>query len=339
MDSNDSKTVHASGPGQTLRQARTDLRLSAEDVANQLHLAPRQILALEADDYEHLPQATYVRGYLRNYALFLGLTPEPILDAYNRAAAGRAPKTRPRDVQIPAAEHDGQSKFGSVAVGALILVLVIAWWQGRDEEVPSDAPPTAAAPADNPSQVPADAATAPSADASAPSTAETNASSPILAPNASAPPVTGPTPPPVAASPPQATPETPPKPRPAPANARQARLVIDTTDESWVDVRDARGERLLYETVPAGRTVGLEGLAPFSVFLGNVAGVSVALDGEVYDAMRHKRGNTARFNLGPGPQSRRAVPAPESAPESIPAPVPSAPTAPAAESPAPLLPE
>lgn len=343
MDSNDTNSAPANaatsasstnGPGQALRQARTDLRLNPEDVANQLHLAPRQILALEADDYEHLPQATYVRGYLRSYALFLGLSPEPILDAYNRTIAGRTPAKRMRDRQKPAApEHEGRSNFGTFAVGGLILVLVAAWWQGREGDdaardsgvVPANGPPAASgsvpgdtAPATDAPPVsstpPAASATDPAASAPAPSAATDNAAAPApTAPASATPaaPASAPTPPVAEES------TTPPKPRPLPKNARVARLVLDASAESWVEVRDARGERLLYQTIPAGRVVGLEGMAPFRVFLGNAKGVTVAIDGEAYDASRHRRGATARFTLNPPTATpdapAQAAPAPEPA--------------------------
>lgn len=355
MDSTDTKTASANGPasatggmngpGQVLRQARTDLRLNPEDVANQLHLAPRQILALEADDYEQLPQATYVRGYLRSYALFLGLSPEPIIDAYNRAITNRAPTTkRAVDRPKPGAEHEAQSKFGAFAVGGLILVLVIAWWQGRDADdrsresaaAPTETPPPMASgtvPADPASPTasgttPPPAAMDPAAGA-APATPPTAANA---APTPSAPAASTPSPPATApAAPAPEAAATPPKPGPLPKNARQARLVLNASAESWVEVRDARDERLLYQTLPAGRVVGLEGIAPFRIFLGNAEGVAVAIDGEAYDASRHRRGNTARFSLSP-PATAPAAPAPEPAADA-PAPAPSESTAP------PLLPE
>ena len=43
------------GPGTLLAQARADLHLAQEEVAAKLHLATRQIQALEQDDYSSLP--------------------------------------------------------------------------------------------------------------------------------------------------------------------------------------------------------------------------------------------------------------------------------------------
>lgn len=360
MDNNDTHPAPANatasggatgGPGQALRQARTDLRLSPEDVATQLHLAPRQIIALEADDYSGMPQTTYVRGYLRSYALLLGLSPEPILDAFNRVTAGRAPtRVVVRDRQRPGAEHEGQSKFGALAVGGLILVLVIAWWQGSEPEdalrdqasVPLGTPPAA---------VPADPAIASSAQTPSATPPVVAAPGVGTAPAAGAPVTTPPVPPvantapapsaTIAVTPSEPAPAPtvePPKPRPLPKNARQARLVLNASAESWVEVRDARGERLLYQTLPAGRIVGLEGMAPFQVFLGNAEGVAVAIDGEAYDASRHRRGTTARFNLSPPAAARPAPAAPAGA--TPPAPAPDAPTPATSDNPPPpLLPE
>jgi len=66
-------------------------------------------------------------------------------------------------------------------------------------------------------------------------------------------------------------------------------------------VRDAKQTRLIYETIPAGRIVGLEGVPPFQVFLGNVDGVKVIFEGRPFDAARYKRGTTARFTVGTAP--------------------------------------
>lgn len=77
----------------------------------------------------------------------------------------------------------------------------------------------------------------------------------------------------------------------------RGRLVLHTREDSWVDIRDGRQNRLLYETIPAGRTVLVEGVLPFSVFLGNVDGVSVEFNGQRYDATRYRRGPVARFVL------------------------------------------
>src|SRR5438477_12689561 len=72
-------TSLASTAGAQLRAAREALGLSQEIVAQQLKLAPRQVRALEEDDYAKLPGRTFVRGFVRNYARAFGLDAEDLV--------------------------------------------------------------------------------------------------------------------------------------------------------------------------------------------------------------------------------------------------------------------
>ena len=62
-----------------LRSAREAAGLSVDDVALQLKLAPRQVQALEDDDYQRLPGRTFARGFARNYARFIQVDPDRVL--------------------------------------------------------------------------------------------------------------------------------------------------------------------------------------------------------------------------------------------------------------------
>ncbi|MFP5349521.1 MAG: helix-turn-helix domain-containing protein [Gammaproteobacteria bacterium] len=271
------------GPGQELAQARNEARLSVEDVARALQLSARHIVAIERDDYEQLPAATYVRGYLRAYAQLVGIAPERVLDRFNQLpVANRRQGLTPPAPAAQISSSDSLVKLGTLAVVGVMLGLAIVWWQG---------PESASAPAP--------------------------ALAPVAAVPEAAPPASEPASPPARPQPeptpaPAATPEKPAE-RPAaaaPAPAREApvididphaprvRLVLYVIEESWADVRDAHGQRLIYETVPAGRVVTLAGVPPLQVFLGNAEGVRVELNGRDYDVLRHKRGQVARFTLG-----------------------------------------
>lgn len=59
--------------GQRLQQARLARRLSLEQVAEDTRIRLPYLQALEADDYSALPSAVHGRGFLRNYATYLGL--------------------------------------------------------------------------------------------------------------------------------------------------------------------------------------------------------------------------------------------------------------------------
>lgn len=322
--SNDQKIPAAgNGPGSTLAQARTEMGLSHQEVATRLHLAPRQIAALDADDYDHLPGPTYVRGYLRSYAELLGLPPGPILESYAKLFSSQPPPdfTTIAPKEQITSQHR-QMKLATYMGMAVIIGLVIAWWQSKEGAAPApsaivdaDAPDPAMSKVELPPLVEAvpDASglPAPPSPFAPPSSGTAGSTAPpasAVAPPAVPPPtLIGPTPPPSA---PQAAASPPPPPPPPPAVTQspvteppvaigpRVRLVIHTDEESWVDVRDARQNKLLYETVPPGRSISLEGSAPLSVFLGNVAGVRVEYNGQSYDASRHQRGPVARFTLG-----------------------------------------
>ncbi len=59
--------------GGVLRTAREQLGLSVGDVANQIKFAPRQIEALEADDFSAKPEGAFLRGFVRSYGRLLHL--------------------------------------------------------------------------------------------------------------------------------------------------------------------------------------------------------------------------------------------------------------------------
>src|SRR5262245_12529513 len=67
------------GVGQELAAAREARGLALSDVAQQLKFAPRQLEALEQEQFEALPGATFARGMVRSYARLLKLDPEPLV--------------------------------------------------------------------------------------------------------------------------------------------------------------------------------------------------------------------------------------------------------------------
>lgn len=71
--------------GQILRQARENKGLSVEEVFAKTRINARYLEALESGDYGALPSAAHARGFLRNYARFVGLDPEPLLERYSQS--------------------------------------------------------------------------------------------------------------------------------------------------------------------------------------------------------------------------------------------------------------
>ena len=88
----------------------------------------RYLGALERGDYKDLPGAVYTKGFLRNYALYLGLDPEEVLDHWRRER-GEARDAAPV-IAVPrpiAAPRQGLTFSPSIVVVALLTVFVLAF--------------------------------------------------------------------------------------------------------------------------------------------------------------------------------------------------------------------
>lgn len=81
--------------GHILREARETKGLTLAEVENDIRINSRFLEALENGEYARLPTPVHVRGFLRNYARFLGLDPQPLLARYevNKSRRKRQPTT------------------------------------------------------------------------------------------------------------------------------------------------------------------------------------------------------------------------------------------------------
>lgn len=111
--------------GTVLREARERLGLSVADVASQIKFAPRQIEALEADDFRRLPEAAFLRGFVRSYAKILHLDTQPLLAALPQPKATAA-ELIPASVEVPYPVENTSQRQTQVLLGAALLLAVIA---------------------------------------------------------------------------------------------------------------------------------------------------------------------------------------------------------------------
>lgn len=74
--------------GERLRRERQQRGLTLSDAATQTRIAERYLAAIEASDFGLLPGAFFARSFVRQYAGFLGLSPQEI-DAELEGIAGR----------------------------------------------------------------------------------------------------------------------------------------------------------------------------------------------------------------------------------------------------------
>src|SRR3954465_13487535 len=88
----------------------------------------RYLGALERGDYKELPGAVYTKGFLRNYALYLGLDPDEVLLQWRNERGN--PKEAPPAIVVPrpiATPRKGMSFSPGVIVAALLTIVVIAF--------------------------------------------------------------------------------------------------------------------------------------------------------------------------------------------------------------------
>jgi cytoskeletal protein RodZ len=68
--------------GQILKENREKKGISITEVALATKINARSLLAMENGDAEGLPPKTFLRGFVRAYAAYLGLDVEQILASY-----------------------------------------------------------------------------------------------------------------------------------------------------------------------------------------------------------------------------------------------------------------
>ena len=115
--------------GGALRLARENLGLSVHEIASRLRLGPKQIEAIEADNFAVLPEPAIVRGFIRNYAKQLKINAQPLLDAYVVIVPSAAPyelAVKPTS-SMKISSHK-KPKSGRYALLALALLLSLGIW-------------------------------------------------------------------------------------------------------------------------------------------------------------------------------------------------------------------
>ena len=110
----------------------------------------KYLRALEEEQFDVLPAQTYVKGFLRTYAEYLGLDGQLYVDEYNSRFVGTGddhePRTR-RSAARPQRRHlrvETNVVLVALAAIAIVMVVVISAWKASDNN--STAPPKAKPP-------------------------------------------------------------------------------------------------------------------------------------------------------------------------------------------------
>jgi cytoskeleton protein RodZ len=74
-------------------------------------------------------------------------------------------------------------------------------------------------------------------------------------------------------------------------------MVLEAQQGSWVEVKDAKGNKLLSRQILAGERIPLEGPVPLKLVIGNAPGVHLSFKGQGVDLARYTQSNVARLEL------------------------------------------
>ena len=120
--------------GNSLREARTRRQIDLAVAEQATKIRARYLRALEDERFDQLPSQTYVKGFLRTYADYLGLDGQLYVDEFNsRFATGDDHEARPRRSSVRPERRTRRLETGivlvAVAVVAIVTLVVTSAWQ------------------------------------------------------------------------------------------------------------------------------------------------------------------------------------------------------------------
>lgn len=110
--------------GAKLKEARERKGMTLQEAKRELRIHGPYLEALEAGEFGKLPAPAYARAFLRQYAAFLGLDPQPLVDAYN-AHAGNTPPALNVGWTAAPETRPGWGSWTATAVAGVVLGLAL----------------------------------------------------------------------------------------------------------------------------------------------------------------------------------------------------------------------
>jgi cytoskeleton protein RodZ len=311
--------------GAILREARERMGMSVEEVAIRLKFAPRQIIALEEDNFAQLPEMAFVRGFVRSYARLMQIDETALLEALPGAPAREQAQARRMHEDVLPGDAGTRNQnliWLAAALVVAVVIVILAWKYDAGNAVPkpaSNAKPEATSQASSPAVATAQPAgdtavnvaqqAQPEPQQPAKASTSTAATKPAVTATATKP--AHPTA--HAASAVHAA-----VPRAHAASAveaasgvyaasgvtaapRKTRTVqplrLEFDEDSWVEVQDSNGKVLLSTLGKQGTSKIVSGATPISVTIGNAKGVRVYYKNKQRELGAVTDQNTAHLRL------------------------------------------
>jgi len=279
--------------GEVLRRVREQRGETVADVAYALKLTVRQVDAMETDRFDLLPGPAFVRGFVRNYARYLGIDPVALLAGFDDTLAAPPIELAPlsnADGVMPSGGRSRSAHVPAAVVAGVLLIAVVVGWFFDWFEMPGADIVTVEAPVAAPEIAPVPDASevlAPGEELIQPAAPEGPAAAPFIGSGVDEATTDGMTDGPLAA----------PIPEPVAADAATGHLTFRFSGESWVEVRDADGSIIYSGTNAAGTTRTVQGKAPFALVVGNARDVRLEYQRKPFDLVPHIRVSVARLTV------------------------------------------
>lgn len=271
-------------PGDVLRSEREQQGLSIEQAATQSRIKPSVIEAIESEKTSKIP-SVYLRGYIRNYARFLGVDTKS-LEAEIEHVKGAEPAVR-TVFTVKARRNAGEKwlKASSYLVASALIATLA--WQFTHEAVrftqgDSNLNSAQGEPVDDDQSLQDVRPANTHINASIASMENLSKRSELASDSA--------------ASQAWAAIGGDKKSEPI-GDSGFHNLSISTSADTWVEIADATGNQLELDLIRAGSSREYTGQAPFDVMIGRASAVVLDIDGTVVDLGPHTRGNVARATL------------------------------------------
>ena len=292
-----------------LRSAREAQKLSVEEVASRLRLSEKQINALEADDFSIFGSAIFARGFIRAYANFLTLDPQPLLDEHLRMfPQDQSQSITYKTDDIVKSGNFNFLKFTGLALGALCIFAVVIWvaykiWAYQGNTNPADNVTPAVGIEQNSISESLPEAALPVAERKATvndGTIVTEIALPKAADTVDAAPKSEPKTPVDKTKEPatsiESTKSEVAKPQAVAPGSVRVKLLF--TGSSWIGVQDKNGKTVFSKLAKAGAEEYVEGLPPLKFHIGNASATQVIFNGETIDLAPNTYNNMARITVG-----------------------------------------
>jgi cytoskeleton protein RodZ len=229
--------------GGWLRRQREMREISLRDIADRTKISLRYLQAMEDDRFDLLPAPIFAKGFLREYARYVGLSPDEVVNHYLAVQQQQSPEedgvkkdqtlvNRPHRVKPVRSWTYGL--FLAIALILLIaLVWALVWYNNHRREAPA---------ADGTPQ-PMPAIAAPAEPASSPEASV----APVIPDRPSAP----------------------------------LEVTLDFTADCWVEVR-VDDKPFLSEQRVQGESLPIEAQKSVDIKLGNAAAAEIQVNGQAY---------------------------------------------------------